>query len=36
MKEVRIIEDMDVAKAIKEEVVSIHQTMKEQIKIHIP
>ena len=27
---------MDVAKAIEEEVVLIHQTMKEQVKTHIP
>ena len=27
---------MDVAKAIEEEVVLIHQTIKEQVKTHIP
>ena len=42
MKKIRIIMDMvvdvvvDMAKAIEEEVVSIHQTMKEQTKTSIP
>ena len=42
MKKVRIIIDMvvvvavDMVNVIKEEIFSIHQTMKEQTKIHIP
>ena len=36
MKQVKIIMDMDVAKTIEEEVVSIHQTKKERGKTHIP